>query len=76
MACDHHFSLEVRMSDSKDDQKRALECLRLASDLIQLAAATPNPDLKAHCVRMAGLWTDLAEHAPIRDVPLRRAAYH
>jgi hypothetical protein len=32
------------MSDSESDRKRELECLRLASDLIQLAT---DPDLKA-----------------------------
>ena len=46
------------MSDSNDEQKRALECLRLASDLMQLSRETLDPDLKAHCLRMAGVWTD------------------
>lgn len=45
------------MSDSESDHKRDLECLRLASDLTQLAKATPHPDLKAHCLRMAEEWT-------------------
>ena len=35
------------MSDSESDRKRELECLRLASDRIQLAAKTLNPHLKA-----------------------------
>lgn len=35
------------MSDSKSDRKRELKDLRLASDLIQLAAEARNPDLKA-----------------------------
>jgi len=39
------------MSDSENDNKFELECLRLASDLKQLANDTLNPDLKAHCVR-------------------------
>jgi hypothetical protein len=42
-----HFCQEVRMSDSESDRKRELECPRLASDLIQLATETLNPDLKA-----------------------------
>jgi hypothetical protein len=46
------------VSDSNDEQKRELECLRLASDLMQLSRETLNPDLKAHCLRMAGVWTD------------------
>lgn len=48
------------MSDSNDEQKRALECLRLASDLTQLSRETLNLDLKAHCLRMADVWTDQA----------------
>ncbi|MGA2286862.1 hypothetical protein [Bradyrhizobium sp.] len=46
------------MSESNDEQKRELECLRLASDLLQLSRETLNPDFKAHCLRMAGAWTD------------------
>jgi hypothetical protein len=48
------------MSDSKDrrdDQKRDLECLRLASELRQLAMETLDPDLKEHCLRMAKQWS-------------------
>jgi hypothetical protein len=52
--------LELRMPDSESDQKRDLECLRLASDLMQLASASLNPELKAHCLRMAGILTDQA----------------
>jgi hypothetical protein len=46
------------VSDSNNEQKRQLECLRLASDLRQLSRETLNPNLKAHCLRMAGVWTD------------------
>jgi hypothetical protein len=49
------------MSDSEGDRKLDLECLRLASDLTQLAGATLNSDLKAHCLRMARLLTDQVE---------------
>jgi hypothetical protein len=49
------------MSDSESDQKLDLECLRLASDLTQLAGATLNPDLKAHCLGMARVLTDQVE---------------
>jgi hypothetical protein len=42
----HFCQEEVPMSDSKSDRKRELECLRLASDLIQLDTETLNPDLK------------------------------
>jgi hypothetical protein len=46
------------VSDSNHEQDRELECLRLVSDLMQLSRKTLNPDLKAHCLRMAGVWTD------------------
>ena len=41
------------MFRSKDDNKFDLECLRLASDLRQLAKVTLDPDLQEHCLRMA-----------------------
>jgi hypothetical protein len=49
------------MSDSDYGLKRDLECLRLASDLMQLAAETLNPHLKAHCLRMAKVWSGEVE---------------
>ena len=48
------------MSDSENDNKHLIEC-RLASDLKQLANDTLNPDLKAHCLRMAKHWSDEAD---------------
>jgi hypothetical protein len=56
------------MPASNDDSKRELECLRLASDLMQLASGTPNPYLKAHCLRMAKLWSSEAEKKPAENV--------
>jgi hypothetical protein len=50
-------------SDSEYERKRQLECLRLASDLVQLAKGDLEPALKAHCLRMARAWTDQAEKA-------------
>ena len=52
------------MSDSETDSKRMLECLRLASDLKQLANDTLNPHLMAHCLRMAKQWSGEAD-APV-----------
>ena len=46
-----------------DERKRQLECLRLASDLVQLAKGDLDPVLKAHCLRMASAWTDQAQKA-------------
>jgi hypothetical protein len=55
------------VSDSENDNKRELECLRLASDLMQLSRETLNPNLKAHCLRMAEVWTDQAALGPTDD---------
>jgi hypothetical protein len=52
------------VSDSNYDRKRELECLRLASDLMQLAADTLNPHLEAHCLRMAKIWSGEADKTP------------
>jgi hypothetical protein len=49
------------MSDSENDIKLELECLRLASDLEQLAKDTLNPDLKAHCLRIVKQWSGEAD---------------
>ncbi|MBR0974661.1 MULTISPECIES: hypothetical protein [Bradyrhizobium] len=45
------------MPDSENDSKLELECLRLASDLMQLAKETLDPDLKELCLRMAKHWS-------------------
>jgi hypothetical protein len=63
------------MSDSENDRKRELECLRLASDLTRLATETLNPELKAHCLRMANVWTGQAEHG-LATIPLQSVSYH
>jgi hypothetical protein len=55
------------VSDSNNEQNRALECLRLASDLIQLSSETLAPNLKAHFLRMADVWTDQAALEPTDD---------
>jgi hypothetical protein len=51
------------LSNSEFERKRQLECLRLASDLKQLAGSTPNRDLQLHYLRMATVWTDQVENA-------------
>jgi hypothetical protein len=57
------FFQEARVPDS-ESEKSELECLRLASDLMEMANQTLNPELKAHCLRMAGVWTDRANRKP------------
>ena len=54
------------MPDSENDRKFKLDCLRLASDLRQLAKETLDPDLKAHCLRMAKQWSDAVDD-PAQD---------
>jgi hypothetical protein len=44
-------------NDRRDDERRELECLRLVSDLRQLAKGTLDPELKAHCLQMAKHWS-------------------
>jgi hypothetical protein len=48
-------------NDGSDVGKRRLECLRMASDFRQLASETLDPDLKAHCLRMAKQWSDAVD---------------
>jgi len=56
----------------RDDQMRELECLRLASELRQLAKETLSPDLKAHCLRMAKQWFDEADERAKDDTGIDR----
>ncbi|MGP9810378.1 hypothetical protein ACTZWT_02580 [Rhodopseudomonas sp. NSM] len=49
------------MSRFDDRRKRDLECARLANEFMQLSRGTLNPELKAHCIRMARYWTDQIE---------------
>jgi hypothetical protein len=64
------------MTDSNTEQKRALECLRLASELMQLSRETLNPLLKAYCVQMAGVWNDQAVFGPLVETPARSRLLH
>ena len=49
------------MSKSDYAQTHALLCLRLAAECRKLAADAPASDLKAHFLRMASLWRELAD---------------
>lgn len=52
------------MSGADSELKRDLECLRLASDFMQLSRDALNPDLRAHCIRMAKYWSDRTSGDP------------
>jgi hypothetical protein len=49
----------------KNSTNHALECLRLESECKQLVIQTSNADLQSHFVRMAGVWSALAENGPL-----------
>ena len=59
------------MSDSNDEQKRELECLRLASDCMQLATGGLSPDLQTHLRGMAQMWSAMARCEPDLASPTR-----
>jgi len=42
-------------------QKYALMCRRLAAECRTLAAEVSEPDLRAHFLRLASRWTELAD---------------
>ena len=42
-------------------QKYALLCRRLAAECSDLAADVAEPDLRAHFLRMASIWMELAD---------------
>ena len=57
------------MSDSEKQRKSQLECLRLASELEQLARETSDPNVKANFLRGAEMWAHRAnEEWPDVDV--------
>ena len=63
-------------NDPRDDQKLELECLRLASDLKQLAKVTLAPDLKAHCLRMAKQLSGEADEPAKDDTAVDKGMIH
>jgi hypothetical protein len=64
------------MSEPDNDRKSDLECLRLATELIELATGTLNPALKAHCLRMAGVWTDRLRGESVGNGPPTGVSCH
>jgi hypothetical protein len=47
--------------DPKRSRKHDLECLRLASDYMQLVCDVDDPALQQHFLRMANAWFEEAE---------------
>lgn len=52
------------MVETKQLRKRALECLRLQADCMQLAGVAQGHDVQSHFVHMAGFWGTLAVAGP------------
>jgi hypothetical protein len=63
------------LSNFKNERKRELEYLRLASDLSQLARDTANPSLRVRCVRMAKYWSAQADGLAAK-FPMQSTVYH
>jgi hypothetical protein len=59
------FSLGRSAMSKFNVQKYALLCLRLAAECRGLAADVPEPDLRVHFLRMASIWTELADQPRI-----------
>jgi hypothetical protein len=55
------------VQDSKRSLKHDLECLRLASDCMQLVGDVGNPASQRHFLRMANVWTAKAERGQTAD---------
>jgi len=52
------------VSNSDDELTHDLECLRLASDLMQLFRNTQSAELQDHCVQMAAYWANRTDRGP------------
>ncbi|GAB1715761.1 MAG: hypothetical protein NTAFB05_08030 [Nitrobacter sp.] len=58
------------MSESDNQRKHDLECLRLAADCRQLASDVDNPALQLRFRRMAKVWTGLTEREPTPETEI------
>ena len=59
------------MSDPEISRKHALECMRLASDCMQLVGDVSSPALRSHFLQMARAWSDRADRGPARNASER-----
>ena len=55
------------MSETVNWRKHELECVRMATDCMQLAGDVQNPALQSHFARLARVWSDLAVRGPNAD---------
>jgi hypothetical protein len=62
--------MAAAMSESDNQRKHDLECLRLAADCRQLASDVDNPALQLRFRRMAKVWTGLTEREPTPETEI------
>jgi hypothetical protein len=55
------------VSEPNNVQKHALTCMRLAAECRSLAADVPTPGLRAHFLRMANMWAELADQPRVEQ---------
>ena len=55
------------MSNSDNSRKHALECMRLASDCMQLVGVVSSPALQSHFLHMARVWSDRSVRGPTAE---------
>jgi hypothetical protein len=60
------------VSESNNSRKHELECLRLATDCMQLAGDIHNTALQSHFLRMARVWSTLADRGLDVDSETKR----
>jgi hypothetical protein len=60
------------VSEWDNMRKHELERMRLASDCMQLAGDVDRPALRSHFIRIARVWTTLADRDPSGSGPERR----
>ena len=60
------------VSESNSSRKHELECLRLATDCMQLAGDIHNTALQSHFLRMARVWSTLADRGLDVDSETKR----
>ena len=53
------------MTEASYIRKHALLCLRLAAECRGIADEVHEPKLRAYFLRVAGVWTDLADRGPV-----------
>jgi hypothetical protein len=56
------------VSEADSEKRHNLECLRLASDFMQMSRDALNPELQAHCVQMASYWFEQANAGPAKNI--------